>query len=128
MTSKRPTKLYKISDEGKIMGVCAGLADYFDMNVTAVRFMTFLLALFTGFWFVLLIYFMLGFILDNKPSDLYTDEREEQFWKQTRNDPSYSASEMRQRFRDIERRTTQMEAYITSKRFKLERELNGLRD
>lgn len=128
MTTKRPTKLYKISEQGKIMGVCAGLADYFDINLTAVRFMTFLLALFTGFWFVLLIYFMLGFILDNKPADLYTDAKEEEFWKQTRSDPSYSASEMRQRFRDIERRTTQMEAYITSKRFKLERELRGLQE
>lgn len=125
---KSPTRLYKDSRRGKIMGVCAGIADYFDIRVGVVRFLAVIGALVTGIWFFVIAYFILGFVLDPKPKDLYEDEKEEEFWKQTRKAPDYSAAELRRRFRDIERRTSEMEAYVTSKRFRLERELNALED
>ncbi|GHF16463.1 phage-shock protein [Kordiimonas sediminis] len=129
MTYKnRPTRLYKIPPQGNLMGVCAGVADYLDINVTAVRVLSVIGALMTGIWLFVIGYVILGFVLDPKPEDLYEDETEEEFWKQTRTSPEYSAAEMRKRFRDIERRTSDMEAYMTSKRFKLERELRALED
>tara|TARA_R110002096_G_scaffold390989_3_gene585494 strand:- start:369 stop:758 length:390 start_codon:yes stop_codon:yes gene_type:complete len=126
--NKSPTRLYKDPRRGKIMGVCAGIADYFDIKVGVVRFLTVITALVTGIWFVVIAYFILGFTLSPKPRDLYEDDKEEEFWKQTRKAPDYSAAELRRRFRDVERRTAEMEAYMTSKRFKLERELNALED
>lgn len=126
--SKSPTRLYKDPRRGKIMGVCAGIADYFDIRVGVVRFLTVIAALVTGIWLVVIAYFIMGFMLDPKPRDMYEDEKEEEFWKQTRKAPDYSAAELRRRFRDIERRTGDMEAYVTSKRFRLERELNALED
>ena len=126
--NKSPTRLYKDPRRGKIMGVCAGIADYFDIKVGVVRFLTVITALVTGIWFVVIAYFVLGFTLSPKPRDLYEDDKEEEFWKQTRKAPDYSAAELRRRFRDVERRTAEMEAYMTSKRFKLERELNALED
>ena len=128
MTGNRKTQLYRIPEEGKVMGVCAGFAEYFQINRSAVRLLTVIFALFTGFWFVLIAYFILGFFLEAKPSSLYETREEETFWAETRKDPSYTASEIRRRFREIERRTRDMEAYVTSKRFKLERELRGLED
>ena len=130
MTSfkKRPTKLYKDPRRGKCMGVCAGIADYLDIKVGVVRVLTVIGALVTGIWFFVIAYFVLGFVLDPKPRDLYEDEKEEEFWKQTRKAPDYTAAELRRRFRDIERRTSDMEAYMTSKRFRLERELKSLED
>lgn len=124
---ERPTKLYKIPQAGKVMGVCAGVADYFDIKVGVVRVLTIVGILVTFPW-LLLGYFILGMALDPKPGDLYRDEREEEFWKQTRKSPDYTAAELRRRFRDIERRTSEMEAYMTSKRFRLERELRALED
>lgn len=126
MTSKRPTRLYKIPSEGKIMGVCAGVADYLGMNRCAVRVLT-VLAAFAMPW-VIIAYFVLGLALDAKPDDLYQDEQEEEFWRQTRKDPEYTVTEIRRRFRDIERRTVDMEAYMTSKRFRLDRELRSLEE
>jgi phage shock protein C len=110
------------------MGVCAGIADYLDIKVGVVRVLVVLGALVTGIWFFAIAYFILGFVLDPMPRDLYQDEREEEFWKQTRKAPDYTAAELRRRFRDIERRTSDMEAYMTSKRFRLERELKSLED
>ncbi|NVJ70367.1 MAG: envelope stress response membrane protein PspC [Alphaproteobacteria bacterium] len=124
---ERPTKLYKIPQAGKVMGVCAGVADYFDIKVGVVRVLTIVGILVTFPW-LLIGYFILGMALDPKPGDLYRDEREEEFWKQTRKSPDYTAAELRRRFRDIERRTSEMEAYMTSKRFRLERELRALED
>ncbi len=125
---KSPTRLYKDPRRGKFMGVCAGIADYFDIKICVVRILTVVAALITGIWFIVLAYFILGFMLDPKPRDLYEDDKEEEFWKQTRKAPDYSAAELRRRFRDVERRTAEMEAYVTSKRFRLERELNALED
>lgn len=130
MTSfnKSPTRLYKNPRNGKIMGVCAGIADYFGITTTPVRVLT-VIGMFTPLsGFILIGYFVLGFCLSPKPVDLYEDEQEEEFWKQTRKSPDYTAADMRRRFRDIERRTGDMEAYMTSKRFKLDRELRALED
>lgn len=32
-----PKRVYKISSRGKLCGVCAGLAEYFNIDVTIVR-------------------------------------------------------------------------------------------
>ncbi len=123
-----PTRLYRIPQDGKMMGVCAGIADYFGICANIVRVLT-VLGMFTPFnWLIFIGYFILGFALDKKPYDLYEDEQEEQFWRETRKAPDYSASDMHRRFHDIEKRTRDMEAYMTSKRFKLERELKALED
>jgi len=124
----RPTKLYKNPRDGKVMGVCAGIADYLDIKVGVVRFLTVVGTLVTGIWFFVIAYFVMGMVLDAKPASLYEDDTEEDFWKQTRKAPDYTAAELRSRFRDIERRTNDMEAYMTSKRFKLERDLRALED
>lgn len=128
MTINSPTRLYKDTRDAKWMGVCAGIADYTGMTTTSVRILTVVATLFSGIWPGLFVYIILGFILEAKPDDLYADEKEEEFWRNTRKAPDYSAADMRRRFRDIERRTSEMEAYMTSKRFKLDRELDSLKD
>jgi phage shock protein C len=61
-TNKR---LYKIEEEGKIMGVCAGLADYFDMDPSVIRLIAVLLLIF-GNGATFIIYIVLGIILPEK--------------------------------------------------------------
>lgn len=128
MTMHSRTRFYKDTRNAKWMGVCAGAADYFGMTPKAIRILTVVLAIMSGVWPALLVYVLLGFLLEPKPDNLYQDEREEEFWRETRKAPDYTAADMRRRFRDIERRTNEMEAYMTSKRFKLDQELNSLRD
>lgn len=129
MTSykKSPTRLYKDPHRGKIMGVCAGIAEYLDIKTGFVRIIA-VLGIFAFGPLVVIGYLIMGFALDAKPADLYEDEREEEFWKQTRRSPDYTTAEMRRRFRDIERRASDLEAYMTSKRFRLDRELRALED
>lgn len=125
--SKSPNRLYKDPENGRLMGVCAGFANWMGINVTAVRVLFVLFCLVWGWFLVpLVLYFVLGMVLEEKPQDLYQDAEEEQFWTEVRKRPQYTAADMKRRFRDVEDRVRRMEAYVTSKRFKLDRELRDL--
>ncbi len=69
--------LYR-SRQGAILGVCRGIANYFDFSVFWTRTIAILLLVFTGFWPVLIIY--LGAALLMKPEPVLSirseDERE----------------------------------------------------
>lgn len=54
--------LYRLPREAKILGVCAGLADYFGMDVTLMRIVFVILAFLTGGGMVIL-YFVLALIM-----------------------------------------------------------------
>lgn len=123
-----PNVLYRDPRNGRCMGVCAGIADYFDVRPGVVRLLTIILAFITGFWPVIVGYCVLGFILETKPREMYDKPEEDEFWRLARNNPDYMRADLRKRFKDIERRTRAMEAYITSKKFRLDRELRSLED
>ncbi len=66
-------KLYKSSTDQKISGVCAGVANYFNLDPALVRVVYALLAIFTsGFPFVVL-YIVLAFVLDEDDGYIDTD-------------------------------------------------------
>ncbi|RMD88493.1 MAG: envelope stress response membrane protein PspC [Alphaproteobacteria bacterium] len=126
MTRYSPNKLYKDPDNGKIMGVCAGLADYTGIKANVIRCVLVIGCLFGWFLPLVPVYFILGFVLDPKPKGLYRDAEEERFWRDVRIRPDYTAVDMKRRFRAIDRRLQGLESYITSKRFGLDRDLRNL--
>lgn len=64
------TQLYKDRNNGKILGVCQGLADYFKFDPSLVRLA---FAIGTLFWGkLLLIYILLAIILPDK-TDMKSD-------------------------------------------------------
>ena len=58
--------IYRIKSEGKIAGVCAGIADYFGMEAWLVRILTITAFLLLAGPFVLVAYVALWLILDDK--------------------------------------------------------------
>ena len=70
MTNKR---LYKSSTDKKLCGVCAGIANFFNIDPTIVRVIFAIAAIFTtGFPFTLL-YIILAFILPEDNGEIDTD-------------------------------------------------------
>jgi len=65
-------KLYRNTREAKVWGVCAGIADYLEVNVFAVRMFALVLVCMT--WFPVLLYIGATLILDPKPDSLYDSE------------------------------------------------------
>ncbi len=70
MTNKR---LYKSSTDKKLCGVCAGIANFFNIDPTIIRVIFAIAAIFTtGFPFTLL-YIVLAFILPEDNGEIDTD-------------------------------------------------------
>lgn len=121
----RAQRFYRDPRNGKLMGVCAGIADYFGWNATFVR----LLAIIALFWFnalTLIAYFALGFLLPTKPERLYDWDNDEQYWRSVRRSAGETFRDVRHRFRQLDTRMQRMEGYVTSGRYDLDREFRDL--
>lgn len=156
--------LYRNTREGKICGVAAGIADYWDVANWVVRLMFVGLFLFTGM-FAIWAYVAGFFLLDRRPEDGSWAGRsgrdrtppedfasmsagdapanEEAFGPEMEYDERYHDYRPRRMFRysegasvrlararerldDAVRRVEGIESYVTSRRFKLNRELSRL--
>ncbi|MEL6486512.1 MAG: envelope stress response membrane protein PspC [Pseudomonadota bacterium] len=124
MNSPR-TKLYRDKHNGKIMGVCAGVAEYTGIDAFWVRLG--MVALTIGLGWPLLAYFIVGMILNKKPPHLYRDEGEQKYWQRVRQSPHRTAREIRANFRDIDRRLAAVEAHYVSSNPRLTAEIERLR-
>ncbi|HWU01323.1 MAG TPA: envelope stress response membrane protein PspC [Novosphingobium sp.] len=119
------TRFYRDKANGKLMGVCAGLADYTGVDVLWVRVAMLVLTFTVGF--TLPIYFAIALLADTKPQALYADRDEQKFWQGVRQSPARSSREVRSKFRDIDRRLAAVEAYYVSSNPRLAEEIEKLR-
>lgn len=121
------TTLYRDTRNGKIFGVCAGIADYTGINILWVR-IGFIVSLFTPMsGFTVPGYIIASFLLSKKPEYLYTDKKEQQYWQGVRQSPKRTAREIRARFRDIDRRLAEVESFYVSSNPRLSAEIERLR-
>jgi phage shock protein C len=121
------TRFYRDKRHGKVMGICAGIADYTGFDVTLVR-ICMIAALFLSSGSILPIYFIAGWITPTKPRELdYHDREDRQFWQGVRASPARSARDIRSRFRDLDRRLADIESYVTTENRTLAREIEQLR-
>ena len=120
------TRFYRDKRNGKVMGVCAGIADYTGFDVSLVR-VGFLAALFMSGGGILPFYFIMGFVSPTKPVALERVDREEQqFWQGVRASPTRAARDIRSRLKDIDRRIADIESYVTTENRSLAREIEAL--
>jgi phage shock protein C len=125
MNSPR-TRFYRDKVNGKLMGVCAGIADYTGVNSIWVRLGFIGTILLTGFT-ILPIYLLVGLLADKKPEHLYVDHQEQRFWQGVRQSPTRTAREVKARFRDIDRRLAEVETFYVSSNPRLSSEIERLR-
>jgi len=121
------TKFYLDKKHGKVMGVCAGIADYTGFDVTLVRIMM-VAAILLGAGSLIPVYFIAGWIADDQPRELAIETREDQkFWQGVRQSPARTARDISSRMRDIDRRLADIESYVTTENRSLAREIEQLR-
>ncbi|MBT1450874.1 envelope stress response membrane protein PspC [Glaciecola sp. XM2] len=152
MNTKR--SLYRDPKQGKIAGVCAGLATYFNIEVWLVRIIVLSAFLLAAGPFIFVLYIAGWLILDKKPEHLYDEEStlnstksnahtftgkgyknanngdekvcvKAKVW-QAGMPPKQAFLNIQQRFIRSENRLRKIESYVTSKEFQLNRELNRL--
>lgn len=120
-------KLYRNRADGMLAGVCAGFADYFGFDTGITRVVVVIGALI--FPTLILVYIILAFVLKPRPFQTRAHERgERDLGRRVRADPHSSLDVVRHRFRELDARLQRLEKYLTSERFRLDREFAGLKD
>lgn len=147
-------QLQRDPQQGKIAGVCAGIAEYFGIETWLVRIMTVAATLLLAGPFVPVFYIAAWFIMDKKvPEHGHSSQRSATFSRTTRvkgwrNDideddddrkvevkakvwqagepPRQAFYDIKQQFVRIEARLRKVETYVTSSEFQLNREINKL--
>jgi len=124
---RRRNKLCRNKRDGMIAGVCAGFADYFGFDVGMTRVVVVIAAFI--FPMLVLVYFVLALILKTAPPRFEPHaERETGLGRRVRAEPHATLSSVRHRFRDLDARLQRLEKYVTSGRFRLDREFEGLKE
>ena len=122
---KNPHRLFRDKQNAMLAGVCAGIAEYAGLNRKGVRLVTVLLLLIPPFFaFIVISYVILAIVLPVKPEDLYETQEQAEFWRGVNNAPADVFGSLRHRFRELNRRLEKMEAFVTSREFEIDRELN----
>jgi phage shock protein C len=122
------TTLYRDKKKGKLMGVCAGIADYTGIDALWVRIgLIVALCVAPVSPVVFTAYILAGIFLPRKPDNLYVDKDEQKYWQRVRQNPTRTAHEVRARFRDIDRRIAEVETYYVTSNPRLSAEIERLR-
>jgi phage shock protein C len=119
---RNPHRLYRDRENAMLAGVCAGIADYFGFNRRGVRAVTAIGAIFF-LPFVMVSYLVLAIVLPVQPAEARLDQAQAEFWRGVSNAPSDVFSNVKHRFRELDRRLQRMEAFVTSREFDIDREL-----
>lgn len=120
-----PNRLYRNLDTAMVRGVCAGIADYFGIEPWVVRIGA-LISLFTFTVPTIIAYVVLAKVVPPRPPGLFEKPGEEAFWTRVRVEPTGTVSNLRHHFRELEKRLRDIETFVTSREFRLDREINGL--
>jgi phage shock protein C len=124
-------RLTRNTVDGKLGGVCAGIADYLGWDQTMVRILTILLIIFTAL--PLIAYFILWVFMPKDSRAPYIREYREQKNAKARIEApagttgsTTTFNDVKSKFRSLEVRLQDLERSITSKEWKLNRDFRDL--
>lgn len=131
--SKR--ELYRDPKRGKIAGVCAGISDYFNMELWLVRIVFISAALLSGGWLPIVAYIAAWFILETKPvtqssvnestANEGVSEVKSKVWQKGQ-PPRKALQELKDYMNKLDGRIVRIEQHVTSPTFTVSREINKL--
>jgi phage shock protein C len=117
-------KFYR-SRNGVILGVCRGIAEYFDFSLFWVRAIAVIFLLFTGFWPTLIVYFIAALLMKPEPViPIHTDE-EQEFYDSYVHSRKWATDRIKRRSENLERRLRRLEHTVTSPEFDWEKRLTS---
>lgn len=123
-TCTRKTCFYR-SRDGVLLGVCRGIADYYDVPVIWIRLGLVIAFLLSGFWPVAGIYIVAALLMKPQPVKPLESEEEEEFYDSYVRSPRNAAQRLRRKFESLERRIRRMEDKVTGRDYEWERKFNS---
>lgn len=125
MTRRRRKRrsLYR-SRRGWLLGVCRGLAEYFDVEVKWVRLVAVIALLATGFWPAVAVYLLAAWFLQPEPALPLENEFEEEFYNSYARSRSMALRRLKRDYDALDRRIQRMESAVTTREFHWQQRLD----
>jgi phage shock protein C len=117
--------LYR-SRHGVFMGVCKGLADYFDISANLLRVIIVLLVFFSvvGFIPALIFYLIAAMIMKPEPVRPFLQRSDREFYESYAAQPDLAVDRLNRTYERLEGRIARMESVVTSKDFQWHKRMN----
>ncbi len=124
-------RLRRNTRDGVIAGVCAGLAYYFGWNLKWVRISSVILAILfppfvIGGYVAAAIFIKADNRIAGGEPESFRDPESERFWRTFSTRPKATFSELKHRFRALDRRIADLEQAVTSDEYGLRKAFNDL--
>ncbi len=108
--------LYR-SRNGVLLGVCRGIADYFDFSVFWIRAIAVVLFLLTGFWPIAGIYILAALLMKSNPAERSQTGSKRHRGAGNRCRRNETAERLKRKWRHLEKRIRRMEDKVTSREY-----------
>lgn len=124
-------RFYRRTDRALLGGVCAGIADYFGFNLRVTRLLA-VIAFFVAMPMAIITYLVIVFLVPADSSRPVKRKRADRKHRrrtrsaQPRPAPSTTVSDVRRRCQSLDKRMANLEKYVTSSRYNLDREFRNL--
>ncbi|WP_038149233.1 envelope stress response membrane protein PspC [Tolumonas lignilytica] len=117
-------QLYRSSNQAWLAGVCAGVAECYGQPVWLIRILMVTLFVFSGS-LAALVYLAGAFLLEKRPTQLppSADRRPKFGYGE---DAAQRAKQLSERMQQLDQRLQAMERYVTSSRYRFDKEFNKL--
>jgi phage shock protein C len=115
--------LYR-SRNGIILGVCRGIAEYFDFSVFWARTIVFILFLFSGFWPIAALYFIAALLMKPEPVIPIQTADQQEFYDSYVYSRKGATDRLKRRYDNLDRRIQRMEHTVTAREFDWDQRLN----
>ena len=119
MNYQRQRGMYR-SRGGVLLGVCQGIAAYFDMSVFWVRMIWIAACLLTALWPVAGVYVVMALLLKPEPVRPLASDEDKEFYDSYAHSPRNAAGRLRRKFENLDRRIRRMEDQVTGREFEWE--------
>jgi phage shock protein C len=116
--------IYRARD-GVFLGVCKGVAEYFDFSVFWVRMAMVVIFIFSGFWPVIGVYLVAAFFMRPEPVKPISSDEEQEFYDSYVHSPRSAAQRLKKKFHDLDRRIRRMEDKVTGREYEWEKRFNS---
>lgn len=121
---KLQPRLYRARD-GIFLGVCMGLARYFNFRVLWIRLILIFLFIVSGFWPVAILYCIASLVIKPEPARPIETQEEQDFYDSYVSSRHRTLQRLSRRFQALERRIQRLEHSVTTREFDWDRKLNG---
>jgi phage shock protein C len=105
------------SRNGVLLGVCRGVADYFDFSVFWIRAMAVILFIFTGFWPVVGLYIVAALLMKSEPANHARTGSKQSSNVRFDRGKNDAAERLKRKWKHLEKRIRRMEDKVTSREF-----------